>query len=206
MNNKKTTKQYILFVIGLAFFSLGLCFANRSLLGANPMGVFVFGLSVTLGISFGTANFFVNIFEVTTGYILDKKNVTIASILSVILGSYLIDFAALFIPATDSLVIRIIYMILGVLSYCLGIAIQQHAQCGYGGLDCFIFGLAKLFKIKEYYRIRWIVDGLFLLTGYLLHSVINVGTLILVLFGGIIIQNMKKVVDKLSIGRWKDWD
>ena len=139
-------------------------------------------------------------------FVIEKKNVTIASILSVLLGSYLIDFAALFIPATDSLTVRIVYMILGILSYCLGIAIQQHAKCGYGGLDCFIFGLAKLFKIKEYYRIRWVVDGLFLVTGFLLHGVVNVGTLIIVVLGGLIIQNMKKVIDKLSIGRWKDWE
>ena len=169
------------------------------------MGVFVSGLSITFAITFGTANFIVNAFQILTGYVLEKKNVTIASILAMLLGSYLIDFAAMFIPATDSLTIRIIYMILGVLSYCLGIAIQQHAKCGYGGLDCFIFGLAKLFKVKEYYRIRWVVDGLFLISGFLLHGVVNVGTLILVVFGGLIIQNMKKAIDNLSIGRWKNW-
>ena len=206
MNNKKTITQYILFLIGLLFFSLGLSFSNRSLLGTNPMGVFVSGLSKTFSITFGFANFIVNAFQIATGYVLDKKNVTIASILAMLVGSYLIDFTSIFIPVTDSFVIRIVYMILGVLSYCLGIALQQHAKCGYGGLDCFIFGLAKLFKVKEYYRIRWFVDGFFLVSGFLLHGVVNVGTLILVVFGGLIIQNTKKLIDKLSVGRWKNWE
>ena len=206
MNNKKTFTQYFIFIIGLVFFGLGLSFINKSFFGSNPMGVFVSGLSITLVISFGTANLLVNAFQIVIGYALDKVNVTLASLMSMFLGSYMIDLAALLIPDSNSLFVRIIYMLLGIFFYCLSIAVQQHAQCGYGALDCFIFGLRKLFKIKQYYHIRWIVDGLFLVLGFILHGVVNIGTLILVAFSGLIIQNLKKIIDKLSIGRWKDWE
>lgn len=190
-------KKYGLFILGLIIFGFGISFGNKSLLGGNPMSIFVVGLSKHIPVSIGTCNFIVALFEIAIGFILDKSNITIATALSLFFGSYSIDFANLFIKDSNALLIRIIYMLVGIVLYCFGLALQHKAKCGYGNLDCFNFGLKKLLKIKDYHTVRWFADTFFIVAGFLLGGVFNVGTIILLAFSGLIIEFFHSLLDKV---------
>lgn len=186
--DKNLIKKYLIFSLGLLVFGTGIAFSNKSLFGGNPMAVLVGGMSKHLPLSFGTCNLIAGIIEVIVGYVCDKKNVTFATFFGLFCGSYSIDLASLFIPTSDNIYTRFIYMIVGVLLYTLGIAIQQLGKIGYSNLDCFIFGLGKKFKIHEYHSIRWIVDCSFVAIGYFLGGVVGFGTLVLLLFSGVFVE------------------
>lgn len=188
----KKIKPYIIFLIGLIIFGTGLAFANESMLGSDPMAVFCSGLTIVTALSFGTCNLFVNIFEGIFGFIFDRKRVTIVTVIAMFIASYTIDFAAYIIPDTTNIIIRVIYMLCGVVFLSLGISLQVIANVGLGAMDCFIFGLGKLLKIEEYHKVRWIVDGFFLIIGILLHGVFNIGTILFIAFTGILMEFFKK--------------
>lgn len=190
-------KKYIIFVIATVIFSFGISFGNRSLFGGNSMSILVVGLSKHLPLSIGTCNLIVATFEMAIGYALDKKNVGFPSLFAMVIGSYLIDFANLFVLPTDNMIVRFIYMFIGIICYCLGLAVQQYANIGLGNFDVFIFGLKKAFKIKKYHTIKWIVDAVFIIAGYMLGAPVGVGTVLLLAFAGLIIEQFKEAVKKL---------
>lgn len=190
-------KKYIIFVIATVIFSFGISFGNRSLFGGNSMSILVVGLSKHLPLSIGTCNLIVATFEMAIGYALDKKNVGFPSLFAMVIGSYLIDFANLFVLPTDNMIVRFIYMFIGIICYCLGLAVQQYANIGLGNFDVFIFGLKKAFKIKKYHTIKWIVDAVFISAGYMLGAPVGVGTVLLLAFAGLIIEQFKEAVKKL---------
>ena len=194
---KNDIKKYIIFFIGTLIFSFGISFGNRSLFGGNSMAVFVVGISKHINLSISTCNLIVAAFEMAIGYILDKKNVTWASVVAMVVGSYLIDFANLFVLPTEDMLVRFIYMFLGILCYTLGLGIQQYASIGYGNLDCFIFGLKKVFNIKKYHTIKWVVDFVFIIAGYFLGAEVGVGTVLLLAFAGVLIETFKGLCKKV---------
>ena len=194
---KKDIKKYVVFFIGTLIFSFGISFGNRSLFGGNSMAVLVVGISKHINLSIGTCNLIVATFEIIIGYLLDKKNVTYISVIAMVIGSYLIDFANIFVQPTNDMITRFIYMGLGILFYTLGLGMQQYASIGYGNLDCFIFGLKKAFNIQKYHTIKWAVDAACIIGGYFLGAEVGVGTLLLLLFAGVLIETFKELTQKV---------
>lgn len=160
------------------------------------MAVFVVGINKHVNLSMGTCNLIVAAVEMIIGYILDKENVSWASIVAMFVGSYLIDFANLFVVPTTNMIARFVYMLVGIFCYTLGLGIQQYAEIGYGNLDVFIFGLKKVFKIEKYHTIKWFVDAAFIIGGYFLGAEVGVGTVLLLLFAGVLIEYFRDLCKK----------
>ena len=184
---KESIKKYIAFIIGLLFFGFGISFGIKSGFGNNPMGVFITGVAEHVSLNVGICNMLLGLFETLVGYILDKKNVNIGTLIIVFCGSYFIDLGMSLIPFPKGIIVRILYMIIGIVLFCLGFSFQQYARCGLSNYDCFIFGIGKLLKTNNYARIRLVCDLFFIVAGYLLGGVVGIATLILVLFSGKII-------------------
>lgn len=161
------------------------------------MSILVSGLNIVLPLSMGTCNLIVNIVQIIIGTIFEKSYTSVVSLVSVFLGSYSIDLAYMFINPSDLMSIRIIYMLVGGLLYCIAIGMQLAANIGYSSLDIFIFGLKKKFNIKNYHTIRWIVDIGFIVVGMLLGGEVGIGTIILMLFSGIAIEKFKALFEKI---------
>ena len=190
-------KRYLYFFIGTVIFGFGISFGNRSLFGGNSMAVMVVGLSNVLPFSVGTCNLLAAIVQIIIGTALDKSHTSLVSFASMFICSYSIDLANLIIKASDDITIRIIYMLVGIILYCFGLGLQQACDVGYSNLDIFIFGFKQRFNIKNYYTIRWPIDICFIIIGLLLKAPIGIGTLILLLFAGILIQKFKALALKL---------
>ena len=192
----KKIRKYLVFIIGLIVLGIGISFNNKSLLGCNPMSIFVVGMSKHLPISMGTCNLICAATEMIIGLILAKENVSWATVIGVVGVSYAIDLGNFLIVDTSGIIVRVVYMLIGVIMYCLGFAIQQISKCGYSHYDSFVFGLAKKFKIEKYHTIRWFTDALFLIFGYLLGGIVGIGTVILLICSGLLIERMKTLLSK----------
>lgn len=190
--------KYIVFLIGKIIFSFGISFGNRSLFGGNSMAILVTGISKNLPfLTYGTCNLMVGIVEVIIGYICEKKNVTVVSVLALVFGSYMIDLVNLFILPTNDLFIRIAFMFLGILCYCFGLAIEQHASVGYSNYDVFVFGIKKIMKADKYHTAKWAVDIVFIIIGFILGAEVGIGTLSLLLFTGILVEWFREILKKV---------
>lgn len=190
--------KYIVFLIGKIIFSSGISFGNRSLYGGNSMAVLVTGISKNLPfLTYGTCNLMVGILEVIIGYFCEKKNVTVVSVLALVFGSYMIDLINIFVLPNNDLFIRIIFMLLGILCYCLGLAIEQHASVGYSNYDVFVFGIKKIMKADKYHTAKWAVDITFIIIGFVLGAEVGIGTLLLLLFTGVIVEMFRELFQKV---------
>jgi len=156
------------------------------------MAVLVVGISKHTILSYGTCNLIVGIIEILVGLKFDKDDVTPVSWISLVLCSYTIDLTNYLIPVTSNITTRIIYMVLGIIGFCLGLALEQSAHIGYSNLDVFIHGLKNAFNIKNYHTIKWIVDGVFIICGLILGSEVSIGTILLLAFSGLLIEHFKK--------------
>lgn len=186
--NKDFIKKYVVYYGGVLVLGAGIALSDASLLGTDSLSVFVNAFSKMTGVSMGVMNGLVSLIQVAIAYVLDKKTVSISTVISIFACSIGIDAMAMFLPTTSSMVVRVIFMVLGILVYALGCALSQIPQCGYNSYDCFIYGLAKIFKIKDYAILRWIVDGTYLVVGILLGGTAGICTVLTLLVVGKIVE------------------
>lgn len=189
MDNKSIiVKKYILQALGVFLLGAGIAINSASLFGTDPMSVFLNGGAVKFNTTMGIVNLFVCVFMIAVGYIADKKMVSLATFISMIVSTVAIDLVAKFLPTNPTMPIRIIMMTIGILLYTFGTALSQFPHCGYMTYDCLIFGLAKLFKIDSYHMIRWITDISFMVCGWLLGGRVGICTVILMLTAGKLVE------------------
>ena len=181
--------------------AFGISFGNRSLFGGNSMSVLVVGINLHLPVSMGTCNLLVSVIEVLIGTMYDKSHTSLISIITMFVSSYAIDLANLIIPVVDSVELRLLYMVLGILTYCFGLGMQQACEIGYGNLDIFIYGFKKRFNIKKYHTVRWPIDIGFIAIGMLLGAPAGIGTLFLMFFAGVLIEKSKELVENKLLSK-----
>lgn len=195
--NMNKFKKYIIFLMGTIIFSFGVTLGNKSLFGGNCMAVFVVGVHKHTPLTIGTCNLLVAIVEVIIGFFTDRKNITWATVISMFTVSYVMDFSNTLIADTNDLVTRAMYMMVGIVLYCFGFGMQQSVEIGYGNLDVFVFGLKKVFNISKYHTIKWILDAIFFTIGYFLGAEVGIGTLLLLLFTGLLIEKSRDISIKI---------
>ncbi len=185
--NKQMIKKYLIFILGSFTLGVGVAFCNYANLGVDPMTVFMQGIARIIHVSLGTMNLIGSIGMIAIGLAFDKKNVTFATIVAMVVVSLGIDSFMLFDLPAPSLLVQYLCLVIGVLVYTFGIAVSQVASCGLTAFDCMVFGFMKLMS-KEYHFVRWIVDGTALVLGYLLKGTIGVCTLVIVLAAGKLVE------------------
>ena len=174
---------------------IGLCnFAN---LGVDPMSVRVLGTYQRLHVSFGMMNLLISLLQLLIAYLLDKKNVTIATLLAMIFVSVGIDtFGLLHLSEALSVFpFDYLWLLGGIAVYCFGIALSQLPHCGYTSYDGVIFGLQRYTNFS-YHTIRWGIDLTFLVSGILLKGTAGIGTLMILLLAGRLIEIFYELLEK----------
>lgn len=81
--------------------------------------------------------------------IIAKKNIGLATLIVVLLNQYPIDIVTNLIPYFSSLIIRIIWIILGCIFVTIGCNVLIDSDLGMGIYDAFIFGIC--FKVNKSY-------------------------------------------------------
>ena len=88
-----------------------------------------------------------------------------------------------------------LWLLGGIAVYCFGIALSQLPHCGYTSYDGVIFGLQKYTNFS-YHTIRWGIDLTFLVSGILLKGTAGIGTLMILLLAGRLIEIFYELLEK----------
>ena len=109
--NKNIIIKYIVYTIGVLVLGAGIAISDASLLGTDSFSVLLNAVTKITGISMGIVNAFVCALQIVIGYIFDRKNVTLATFISLFASSIGIDLMAMFMPSNPSTVVHVILIV-----------------------------------------------------------------------------------------------
>ncbi len=208
MKLKKQLKTYAIKIlvinIGLLINGFGLAFLYSVELGSSPMGTFADGLHNLMHVPQGTASIFANAFFLLVLIIVARKYIGIGTVLCTFLLGLYVNLASGVIDPLNLLALPFIYKILisvlGVLLMGVGLGTYVAVDFGLGPLEAIVDMIYRFAKIK--YRVaKFIFDALLGILGIIFGGKIGVGTVISILFTGVvmgcIIPKTKLLLDKI---------
>lgn len=208
---KETLIRIVILFLGLVVAHLGVSLFLLANLGSDPFNVMIQGLSRTLGqlidwswITHGNTHVSVSILIIIVLLFVDKSYIKIGTLICMFCGGPIIDmFNAVLenvITAESTMSVRVISNIIGCTILAFGMSIVIKSNAGTGPND--LVGVVISEKLRKPFSvIRVIVDGCFLLCGYLLGGAVGIGTVIcLFLVGpiaGFFLPKSEKIIKKI---------
>lgn len=153
-------------VAGLACFGTGIAFFVRSDLGVPPWDVFHQGISRHTGLGLGTVLIIVA-FGVLLLWIPFRLRPGLGTILNAVEIGLVENIAQDLIPKTDAIVVRVAFMLMGLVIIAVGSGLYIGAEFGSGPRDGLMIGLNQRFGIsvrlaRTVVEITVMVVGIFL--------------------------------------------
>ena len=186
--------RFLLMIVGLTLFALGIVITIKANVGYAPWDVFHAGLANTIGLSFGTISILVGIVILVINSLFREK-LGLGTILNIVLIGVFIDIIFLidFIPTINNPVIGIAVLLLGLLIISLGSYFYIKSAFGAGPRDNLMIILARKTKIPIGIC-RSIIELLVTIIGWILGGMVGIGTLISVIGIGFCIQITFKIL------------
>lgn len=185
---KKETIRHIRLILGLFVCALGMVMTINANIGVAPWDAFHQGLAKVIGITLGTAS-------IGTGFIIVLLDIWLGqpigrgTIINMVLLGVFIDILMLnhLVPIFQNFLPSLIMLILGMIVNGYGIYIYMSAELGSGPRDGLMVILTK--KTGKSVRvIKSIIEIIVVTIGFFMGGKVGIGTLILALFGGVVLQ------------------
>lgn len=193
----KIIRRFFIVILGSIIMSLGISFYLKAGYGADPLSVFISGLANKIGVSYGQASASFMLMLAVLIFFLDKKRLGIGTILNAILVGFFVYFFMLFdIYALLSAAYAPVILVAGIVVTGIGLGVYISAGLGEGASDAMMIFLHNKFNLQ----IRWvrmIMDLFYLILGALLGGQLGIGTVLSMLFTGIIIDRTIAIMQKL---------
>lgn len=180
--------------IGLILYALGIYFTLQANLGVAPWDAFHQGLSQKFSITFGQASILVGVVIVIFNMFF-KENIGIGTVANTIIIGLIIDFFYMIelVPEMTSILSGFAIMILGMVTIALATYFYIGAAYGAGPRDGLMIIMVKVTK-KPVGLVRLTIESTVLLIGFLLGGKIGIGTVIIALGIGPIVQFVFKLL------------
>lgn len=198
-------KRMVIAAIGCLILGIGIGLCDHAKLGTDPFTVLLVGMqrhlhfsigSRVISVTIGSLNLAVSLLMVVFGYLVDRKMISIASFLATLFMSGGIDLVGVVFPAPVSgQLAPYLFLLIGELFYVSGAALSIHANAGYDPYNAFLIGIQKLTGYK-YKTVRWSVEIVFLIAGYLLGGIIGIGTAVSWLLSAPLIERLVSILEK----------
>lgn len=193
-------KRIAVYLIGLAINALGIAFIIFSTVGAGAWDTVAIGLNNSLGLTIGICSVITQVFVVLITGLIERKRLQYESIIAIMIRSAFLD-AWIFlvfnqIDTSFSLGMQWLFFIAGIVSMGMGIGIYVEARFPKSPIDGLMLALHNRFKWSINHS-RIIVELSGALIGFLLGGPVGLGTLIIALFVGKIIQMVNMRVKKI---------
>ena len=196
---KKIIKTIIVLLIAVNLCGLGVGLFVQAGLGSDSLTLLQEGMSIYFNISLGASARIFVIVSILLGLLISRKDIGWVTIAYGLIVSYPIDyFNQLFMNlniAQMSLLIRIICIILGQLSFILTFSLLIKVRNGMNQIDAIAYGIVRFTKI-DYKIIRTGIDVLFIIIGVILGGTFGIGSILTMLTTGIGIDTCLKIMDK----------
>lgn len=192
MNNKYRIPRLF---FGIFLYGLGIVLAIRADIGIAPWATFHQGISNALGITFGQATIGVGIIILAINYTIGIK-IGFGTVINVFGIGSIVDFLLVYnlVPKMTTLFTGVIMVILSMFVIALATYFYIGAGYGTGPRDGLMVGLVKKTN-KKVGSIRGGIEVTVLFIGFLLGAKVGIGTLILGVGIGPIVQWTFKVLD-----------
>ena len=175
-------KRFSILAIGLAFFGIGESFLIVSNIGNSPWTVLSEGVSNQLNISIGVATFIVSIGVLLLWIPLQEKP-GFGTLLNILLIAAAIDLGLILIPKVELFSLELLYVLIGIALVGIGSALYITCGLGPGPRDGWMTSLHRKTGIPVG-RVRFSIEVLVLISGWLLGGTIGLGTALFALLIG----------------------
>lgn len=185
---KVYTWRWLFFLGGLVVMSLGVTMTIKGqALGTSPWDVLHIGLYKNLGLTIGAWNIIIGILVIGFTSILLKELPKMGTWLNMLLCGFFIDIFNWLLPNTDTLIWEITYFCLGIVVLGFGAGMYIAPNLGAGPRDSLMLWMVDRFggTIK---RTRTGIEVIVAIIGWFLGGPIGIGTVIIALTSGYIIQ------------------
>ena len=177
--------------LSTAMIGAGTCCYVRAGLGSDAVAVFNEGLSIFAGFSLGTAAWCLNIGLLLTAFLIARKHIAWTTVYNSLLCGFFIDLMdRLLGPVmgfSDGLWLRCVLFAAGMLLVASSCALMIRRCPGMSVNDAITTGISR--RLGCSFRVvRMSVDGILMLTGWLMGGVVGVGSVAAVLGTGPLIQ------------------
>ena len=213
---KTERKRILMSLFGVLISGVCVGFMKVAAFGVDPFQVLVSGLDRTIPIAFGTLYVLINAVLLLFSLVADRHNIGIATFIHLFLLGYAVDFTKgtldhLF-PA-PGMVLRIVFMVFGIVVLCIGSALYMTADLGVSTYDAVAIVMSRKWKWGKFKYVRICTDVVCVLAGGLLiyfasgsfsevTASIGVGTIVTAFFMGPLIEFFnEKIARPMLAGR-----
>lgn len=183
MSFKYNGMHSLMFLISAMILGFGTACFVKANLGADALSTFALGIHIHTGISVDIAIFLIMYMMMLITYWFDKTKLGLLSFLYPFISSLSMRTGLQILLESEDIVTRYMMLFTGMILMALAIAIGSQTKVGYNSYDSLAFALLEHFHLT-YTKVRWMIDGCFLITGVLMGATFASGTiLVLILLG-----------------------
>ena len=181
-NGKQSLQRFLILIFGLTLFGIGEAFLVITSLGNSPWVVLSEGISLNSNLNIGQATFFVSLM-VLFFWIPLKQKPGFGTLANIVVISASIELGLLIIPEVNNIVLKVFYVLFGILLVGIGSALYITCGLGTGPRDGLMTGLHYRTGVRVG-RVRLGIEVVALATGALLGGSLGVGTALFALLIG----------------------
>jgi uncharacterized membrane protein YczE len=196
IDGNQSLQRFLILILGLTLFGIGEAFLVITSLGNSPWVVLSEGISLNSNLNIGQSTFFVSLI-VLFFWIPLKQQPGFGTLANMVVIAAAIELGLLIIPEVDNLVIKIFYILFGILLVGIGSALYITCGLGTGPRDGLMTGLHYRTGVRVG-RVRLGIEVVALTTGALLGGSLGVGTALFALLIGQSVAISLGVLDRLT--------
>jgi uncharacterized membrane protein YczE len=193
---KAKPKTFFYLMLGNWLYGTGEAILIKADIGQSPGTVLAQGIQNITGDSVGWTSFYISI-GVMFLWIPLKNKVGIGTVLNIIFVSVAIDVMMPVFPSPDSYAVSVVMVIIGILVIGLGSAFYIPSNLGPGPRDGLMTGLHYRTGIPIG-RVRFVIEAVFLLAGWLLGGSVGLGTVLVTVLVGEVVAIFFGIVSRVS--------
>lgn len=198
MEKKNLARNVIFALLGCLIMGYGIGYISRINIGADPFTAFENVLKNATGLTLGTVAALINAIMVVIGYLLNKKNVGVATVLFIFVSKWPIDFGYNYCYVSDNLYVNLLLCVVALFLIGLGAAFFIVSSLGANAYDSIVLGIVdKLNKGDKFVLVKYIADGIFLIISFIFKGPIGIGTVLSFLLLGPFTNLCRRFLEKI---------
>lgn len=203
-----SVKNIVYMILGVLAVGVGVGLLHQSNFGVDPFSCMNYGISGLLGVSFGNLQLVVNIILFILMLIVGRKYIGLGTLGNMVGVGYVADlvsyiFANLGMEHVDSIVLRVVLLLVGVVVTCFGVGLYTDVALGISPYDALAYIIEDAINGKIKFKWLRVITDIFcvivgvttaVLSNFASGNVIGLGTIIMMFCTGPLVQYFK---DKL---------
>ena len=188
--NRSVAARVVQLVVSCVVLGVGVALLLDARLGSDGYSMFVSGLSIATGVSFGLVNAAVGVVLVLLAWSRGRRP-GVGTVVQAVLVGYVVAWAMPLLPSPDALPLRWLELVAGFLVVCAGVAGYLAADLGAGPAE----GAAH--RVRPAAPFRWsysVVQVVGALVGWALGASLGPGTVLVVLLVGPVVDRLLAVL------------